>query len=189
MIKTRRQGNQTHNCNDLLASSPSFSISTLVLRGLIALASFGGKTSLRISISGWSRGTILVLLDLRASSRGRGASVTLWSESVSSASDESEEISFDPVTEETVMLLGGCTARWVEVVEGEGDDMTGDSTEMDLAELKRVADQAACFDAPENKQPTQVTSSCVSYCINKSLQNGMWYLFKSGHVEIDIPAL
>ena len=67
----------TNICNARLVSSPSFSISKLVLRGLIALASLGGNSSLQIATSGWSRGTMLVPLDFRLFSRGPGASVRL----------------------------------------------------------------------------------------------------------------
>jgi hypothetical protein len=52
IIGVERSIRRTNICNDLLVSSPSFSVSKLVRRGLIALASLAANFSSRISILG-----------------------------------------------------------------------------------------------------------------------------------------
>ena len=55
------------------------------------------------------------------------------------------------------MLLGGSTVCGVENVGGEGDDMTANSDEMSVAELRRLEDQTAqcCLFGRSGERPNQ----------------------------------
>ena len=88
-------GGQTHSIKAWRASWPILSISSLLLRGLMVLASPSSYSSSLSSTWGLSRGIMMVPLDLRLPRRGRDSfegSSSTWRAWSCSLTDELDEV-------------------------------------------------------------------------------------------------
>lgn len=110
-------GEKTYSMSASLAESPILSISSLLLLGLIVLASFSSysSSSSRISMFGDSRGIMMVPEDLRLGSFGRCRRSTAFAAS-SSLTEEDDDEGLSSTISSAGACVGGSTLRVMVVV-------------------------------------------------------------------------